>query len=105
MFTAQKKKKLLYLCMALLVSFITLYFSVSIVTGNRGLLTLMKLNKDIEYNKFLLKGISYEKEKLSNKILGLYEKSLDLDLLDEQAKNSLGYVSPNELMVILDTKQ
>ncbi|WP_225536521.1 hypothetical protein [Wolbachia endosymbiont of Mansonella ozzardi] len=50
----------------------------------------------------MLKNISFEREKLSNKVFDLYEKSLDLGLLDEQARNALGYVSPKELMVILD---
>ncbi|WP_395462983.1 septum formation initiator family protein [Wolbachia endosymbiont of Cantharis cryptica] len=96
------QKKLLYLSAALFISSLTLYFSISTITGKRGLLALMNLTKEIEYNKLLLKNISFEKEKLSNKVFGLYEKSLDLDLLDEQAKNALGYVSPNELMVVLD---
>lgn len=103
-FTIQKKKNLLYLGVALLVSLFTLYFSASMVTGKRSLSALIRLKKDIEHNKILLKSISFEREKLSNKILGLYEKSLDLDLLDEQAKNSLGYASPNEFMIILDIK-
>ncbi|XP_066251536.1 putative pyruvate, phosphate dikinase regulatory protein [Euwallacea similis] len=73
-------------------------------TSKRGLLTLIDLKKEIEYNKLLLKDVSSEKEKLDNKVFGLYEKSLDLDLLDEQAKNALGYVNPNELMVVLDVE-
>ncbi|WP_246198571.1 FtsB family cell division protein [Wolbachia endosymbiont of Ctenocephalides felis wCfeJ] len=88
----------------MLIFFLTLYFNISTITGKRGLLVLMDLKKEIEYNKLLLKNISFEKEKLSNKVFGLYEKSLDLDLLDEQARNALGYVSPKELMVVLDTE-
>ncbi|NSM57048.1 septum formation initiator family protein [Wolbachia endosymbiont of Atemnus politus] len=104
MVVSKKRKKLLYLSTALLISSLTLYFSISTITGNRGLLVLMDLEKEIEYKKLLLKTISFEKEKLSNKVFGLYEKSLDLDLLDEQAKNALGYVSPKELMVVLDVE-
>ncbi|MDM8335269.1 FtsB family cell division protein [Wolbachia pipientis] len=104
MFVPKKRKRLLCLSTALLISFLTLYFSISTITGKRGLLALMDLKKEIEYNKLLLKNISFEKEKLSNKVSGLYEKSLDLDLLDEQAKGALGYVDPNELMVVLDMK-
>lgn len=96
-----RKKRLLHLSIVLFIFVLTLYFSVSAVTGERGLLTLINLKKDIEYNKSLLESMFYERNKLSNKILGLYEKSLDLDLLDEQAKN-LGYANPNELMVIID---
>nr|WP_246168476.1 septum formation initiator family protein [Wolbachia endosymbiont of Ctenocephalides felis wCfeT] len=65
----------------------------------------MDLKKEIEHNKLLLQHISLERDKLSNRIFGLYEKSLDLDLLDEQAKNALGYVNPNEFMIMLDAKK
>lgn len=82
-----------------------MYFSVSAVRGKRGLLTLMDLKKEIEHNKLLLQHISLERDKLSNRIFGLYEKSLDLDLLDEQAKNALGYVNLNEFMIMLDAKK
>ncbi|NSM56235.1 septum formation initiator family protein [Wolbachia endosymbiont of Atemnus politus] len=102
MVESRKKKKLLCLNIALLIFSLTLYFSINTITGKRGLLVLMDLKKEIEYNKSLLKNISFEREKLSNKVFGLYEKSLDLDLL-EQAKNPLGYVSPKEVMVVLDS--
>ncbi|MDN5247879.1 MAG: septum formation initiator family protein [Wolbachia endosymbiont of Tyrophagus putrescentiae] len=95
------KKKLLHLSAASLILFFALYFDVSAVTGNRGFLTLVKLRKEIDCNKSLLKDLSSEREKLSNRIFGLYEKSLDLDLLDEQVKNILGYISSDELMFIL----
>ncbi|MDD9331453.1 MAG: septum formation initiator family protein [Wolbachia sp.] len=101
---SKKKKRLLCFSISLFISFFTFYFSVSTVTGKRGLSTLINLKKDIEYNKILLASIYSEKEKLNNKVFGLYEKSSDLDLLDEQTKNSLGYVNPNELMVILNAE-
>lgn len=101
---ACKKKSLFHLSVTLFVFFLTFYFGFSAVTGRRGLLALVSLKKDIECNKSLLKSIFFEKEKLSNKILGLYEKSLDLDLLDEQAKNTLGYVNRSEFMVIISTE-
>lgn len=104
MFMSQRKKKLMYLVIFLSISFFTLYFSVSAITGKRGLLALMSLKQEIEHNKVLLKNVYFEKEKLSNKIFGLYEKSLDLDLLDEQAKSALGYINPHEYMIILDQK-
>lgn len=104
MFTSQRKKKLLFFTLSLFIFLLTLYFSVSAITGRRGLIALMSLQKEIEYNKILLKEVSFEKENLNDKILGLYEKSLDLDLLDEQAKNTLGYIGSNEFMIILNQK-
>ncbi len=88
----------------MLISSLILYFSISTITGKYGLLTLIHFKKEINYNKLLLKVISFEKEKLNNKVFGLYEESLDLDLLDERAKNALVYVNPNELVVVLDVQ-
>ncbi|WP_114517009.1 septum formation initiator family protein [Wolbachia endosymbiont of Cylisticus convexus] len=102
MVVSRKKEKLLYLSIALLISSLTLYFSISTITGKHGLLTLIHFKKEINYNKLLLKVISFGKEKLNNKVFGLYEESLDL--LDERAKNALVYVNPNELVVVLDVQ-
>ncbi len=95
------RKKLIHFSVVLFVLFSSSYFIVSTIIGKRGLLTLIDLKKDVERHKAILKGISLQKEKLNNKVLGLYERSLDLDLLDEQVKNALVYVNPREFMVIL----
>ncbi len=100
----KRKKSLLYLFITSFIFSLIFYFAVSTFTGNRGLIALINLKKDIEYNKSILKSISLKKESLNNRIIGLYEKSLDLDLLDEQAKNALGYTSPGEFMIIIDTE-
>ncbi|WP_253300162.1 FtsB family cell division protein [Wolbachia endosymbiont of Chironomus riparius] len=94
----------MYLFITSFIFSLIFYFAVSTFTGNRGLIALINLKKDIEYNKSILKSISLKKESLNNRIIGLYEKSLDLDLLDEQAKNALGYTSPGEFMIIIDTE-
>ncbi len=95
------RKKFIHFSVALFVVFSSSYFIISTIIGKRGLLTLIDLKKDIERHKAILKGIAFQREKLNNKVLGLYERSLDLDLLDEQVKNALVYVNPREFMVIL----
>ncbi|MDG7056263.1 MAG: septum formation initiator family protein [Wolbachia endosymbiont of Meromenopon meropis] len=84
----------------LLIFFLTIYFSINTITGKRGLSALINLKKEIESSQFLLKKLSLKKEKLSNKVFGLYEKSLDLDLFEEQVKNALGCINSKELMII-----
>jgi len=41
----RKKQKLLYLTIALPISSLTLYFGINMITGRRGLLTLINLKK------------------------------------------------------------
>ncbi|MBV0899447.1 MAG: septum formation initiator family protein [Wolbachia endosymbiont of Fragariocoptes setiger] len=104
MLTFRKKQRLIYLGIIAFLFLLTLYFTVNTITGERGLLTLSSLENNLEYNKSLLTDILLQQENLKNKISGLYEKSLSLDLLDEQAKNTLGYVSNDELMLVICTK-
>ncbi len=44
--------------------------------------------------------LSNERKQLEQRVKGLYEESLDLDMLDEQARKRLGYSEKNEVMVI-----
>ena len=104
MLTFRKKQKLVHLGVTGLLLLLTSYFTVNAVIGERGLLTLNSLKNDLEYNKSLLTDIFSQQENLKNKISGMYEKSLSLDLLDEQVKNTLGYVSNDEFMFVIYMK-
>jgi cell division protein FtsB len=95
------RRKFIHFSLVVFIIFFSSYFIISTIVGRRGLLTLVDLKKNLEYHQSMLQEIAFQKEKLNNKILGLYERSLDLDLLDEQVKHALVYVSPSEFMVIL----
>ncbi|QXK91950.1 septum formation initiator [Neoehrlichia mikurensis] len=70
--------------------------------GNRGVITLIKLYKDVDYHYSVLKKAVDLKKQLEHKNKLLQEKSLNLDLLDEQTRNVLGYVDKNEIVIILN---
>lgn len=82
----------------LLLIFYFLYHSLS---GERGVFALIRLNKDLTEKKLILEEILSEKSTIENRVKLLYPKSLDLDLLDEIARNDLGMIGENEKVVIL----
>lgn len=74
------------------------YFSYHAVSGDRGLLALMQLSQKVEEAKKELDQTNAERLKLEHKVSLLKDESLDLDLLDEQARKLLGYVGKDEVI-------
>jgi cell division protein FtsB len=71
-----------------------------LVTGKNGLVSYFQLSKKYEGSQTELSQIEKERDKLHKKVSGLYTSSLDLDLLDEQVKRSLGTTNSNEFIYI-----
>ncbi len=72
------------------------YFCYHAVSGDRGLLALMKLSNQVEQSRQELDNVNFERLKLEHRVSLLRDESLDLDLLDEQARKLLGYVGTDE---------
>ena len=79
-----------------------LYFSFYAVKGERGLIRYVNLSKEVEKARILSDKYAAEKATWDNKVKRLSSESLDLDLLDEQARLVLNMVGQKEL-VILDS--
>ncbi|MEQ9115271.1 MAG: septum formation initiator family protein [Rickettsiales bacterium] len=78
------------------VTILIIYLIYHILTGNRGVISLFKLNKEKEV---LHSEISHlEKQKTScEKDVGMMKSShINKDLLDEQVRKKLGYINKNE---------
>ena len=76
-----------------------LYFISSGILGDRGVLKMMyllnnKSDKIMEYNL-----LEEKKNALSNRVNGLKDDNLDLDLLDERVRDNLGYIGEDEFVV------
>lgn len=100
---SRKKKSFSWFDVIFLLFFLViLYFSYYAINGNNGLLNLIKINNEIQKNKIYLTDLSRQKYILQIKNNGLYEQNLDLDLLEEQAKNFLGYINQKETVVLLN---
>lgn len=83
-----------------IVTFIVLlllaYFSYHVISGDRGLLALRELSKKVDDRKKKLDMANAEKLELEHKVSLLRNNSLDLDMLEEQARRILGYVGKDE---------
>ena len=72
------------------------------VSGDRGILAYFKLNSLITSVRSELDLVRAERITLEHASNLLKSDSLDLDLLEEQAKKVLGYAKPEEMVIIED---
>jgi cell division protein FtsB len=74
-------------------------------TGDLGLFALMHLNRKLDERRQELETLQLEKLRLKHRVDRMQSESLDLDLLEEQARKVLGYAKPNEYVIILDKEK
>ncbi|MDR0677664.1 MAG: septum formation initiator family protein [Holosporaceae bacterium] len=81
--------------------FIAGYFIFHIFVGARGTVSWAKLSKEVETLEEELRELKEENDFLENKINFMRSDNLDLDLLEEEAQNSLGFSYDNDIIVLL----
>ena len=74
----------------LFIGLIALYFLYHFFSGQRGIISFFKLSKQQTVLEQEIKNLENTKETLNKKIQSMQAKSLDLDLLDEKARQDLG---------------
>ena len=84
----------------LFVVFLFFYFSYFTISGDRGLLRYMYLNKEITQAQKISDQFSAQKNKLEEKVKLLSSSSLDVDLLEERARIVLNYVGEDEFIIL-----
>lgn len=77
------------------------YFTYHIFTGARGAVSWALLTREVETLEKELKNLKEDNAFLENKISLLRNDNLDLDLLEEQAQNILGFSYENDIIVLL----
>ena len=87
----------LILPMALL--FIGAYFTFTAVQGNYGLFQRIQIEAEAERLERQLAGLEAEVARMEVLTRRLSDDFLDLDLLDQQARNVLGYVRADEVVL------
>ncbi len=80
------------------------YFSYHVISGDRGLLALRELSKKVEDSQKKLDTANSEKMELEHKVSLLKDNSLDLDMLEEQARRLLGYIGKDEKVYPIEKK-
>lgn len=79
-----------------------LYFGVHAVNGDSGLRAWFDITQKIEKLEAELEVSRAERGHLNQKVNLLRAESLDPDLLDETARNTLGLSHPNDVIILLD---
>lgn len=82
-------------CLALI-----LYFSYHMITGGRGIIAYFQLKSEISNLYAELDQVRAERLNLEHKANLLKSQSLDIDLLEQRAKEVLGYAKPHEVLFI-----
>ena len=84
----------------LLFSGIIFYFCYHMISGGRGILAYFKLSSQMKMLESEIETTRAERLTIEHKSNLLKSNSLDLDLLEEQAKRVLGYAKTKEILVI-----
>ena len=76
------------------------YFAYHLLHGDQGYFALKGLEKKLVTAEAKYEDKKEQRTALENRVKLLRPDSLDLDLLDERARVVLGFVKPNEKVVI-----
>ncbi|MGY6634530.1 MAG: FtsB family cell division protein [Alkalilacustris sp.] len=75
------------------------YFTFAAVQGNHGLFQRIETEAEIAELREIRDRLAAELGELENRTLRLSDGFLDLDLLDQQARDILGWMRPDEVVV------
>jgi len=75
------------------------YFLYHSISGDRGLLAMIRLDQELERAQHELDITHSERLQKEHRVNLLRPESLDLDLLDQQARRLVGYTAPGEVVI------
>lgn len=78
------------------------YFGYHTFEGDHGLLALRDLNREMTELEGKAQTVAVEKAILERRVANLRRDNLDLDLLDERARDVLGFNQPDEVVIFQD---
>tara|TARA_B110000263_G_C14780537_1_gene273006 strand:+ start:99 stop:410 length:312 start_codon:yes stop_codon:yes gene_type:complete len=93
-------KNKIYLFFSLIsLFFVFLYLLYFLINGERGLISYYKINNYMYELQKTLSDIETKNIYLSNRIKRLETNTIDLDYLDEQLRNTTGFIENNEVII------
>jgi len=84
----------------LLVMGLVSYFSYHMIQGNHGIRAWWKLDQQLAEAQHKLVSLTANQSTLENKVQLLNPSSLCPDMLEERSREVLGYVLPDELVIL-----
>lgn len=76
------------------------YFMYHAVQGENGLFALREFDARAEVLRLEADKLSNERDKMASRVALLRPDNLDPDMLDEQARKSLGFIHPDEVVIL-----
>ena len=90
-----RQKRKIYLILAGIM-LLTCYFLFQSLSGKRGIAILFEMQDDLARSQKILDEKRSKRLEIEHKVNLLRDESLDLDLLEEQARKDLGMSKKNE---------
>ena len=84
-----------------LFALLIFYFGYQALTGDRGLLTRPQRNAELAQRTLALKEVQAQEAELETRVRLLSDRSLSRDLLDERAREILGFADPRDYVMRL----
>jgi cell division protein FtsB len=75
------------------------YFAFHIVQGDRGLIALWQLHRQIEQADLALTDVNVKRAMLEHRVRLLSAEQLDDDMLDQRVREMLNLARPDELVI------
>lgn len=85
------------------IIFMLAYFVFHSIYGSRGIIAYFKLQAELKNSHIKLEELRYERLEIENRAKLLRLESLDLDMVDEKARNSLAVSAPEEQVFRAET--
>ena len=78
------------------------YFLYHVAQGDRGLIAMLQLLRRLDVAQETVETLEKDREVWANRINLLKPKTLNKDMLDEQARRQLGLAEPDEVVIMDD---
>jgi cell division protein FtsB len=86
---------------AFLASLAVAYFGYHALQGGRGLMAYARLNQEVALAEQVLRLAEAERLRLERRVGLLNPQQLDPDMLDERARETLGLLHPDEVVMFV----
>jgi cell division protein FtsB len=80
------------------------YFGYHLVNGERGLLSMARLEREVQIADQNLAEAETTKKIWERRVSELRNQSLDPDMLDERARALLNFARPNDIIIFTPTR-
>ena len=78
------------------------YFGYHALQGERGVMTLLQLERRVDQAAVDLRAVEAERDALERNVQLMRPTSLDRDMLEERARVVLNYTRPDEIVIMRD---